>query len=107
MTFRELLKKHSFDLKTVSKELDIPYTTLGRYDNLMLRKVKEVIDIHNYTKIPYNELLATTEESLFNELDKFTHTSITEPDTNDTYLKIIASQQRTIEELSKQLAQKQ
>lgn len=95
-TFREILKDRNIQQTVVSEALGIHYSALRNYDNLLNRKVSEVITIHNVTGIPYNVLLPDTDIILpeSNIEPKKQHTVSTD---SKQYISIISNQQKTIE----------
>lgn len=95
-TFREILKEYNIQQNVVSEALDIHYSALRNYDNLLNRKVSEVIIIHNVTGIPYNELLPDTNIVLPESNIELKKQPVIGADSKQ-YISIINNQQKTIE----------
>lgn len=95
-TFRDILKEYNIQQNVVSEALGISYRALSHYDNLLNRKVSEVIIIHNVTGIPYNVLLPDTDIELPESNIELKKQPIVSADSKQ-YISIISNQQKTIE----------
>lgn len=93
MTLRELLKEKGIAYKVVSDALGIHPNNMPRYDDLMKRSVEEVMIISKATNIDISELIGIS-------LPR--QSEVPTPITNERLFSVIESQQRTIENLSKE-----
>lgn len=106
MNFDNLIRTYNIEPKQIWECLGISkatyYSKYANCDNLLDKPLSTIIQIHNFTKIPYHILITSNDTELINTLKAYKIDKVSNHNVINNLLTIIDKQQNVIKELSLQ-----